>query len=60
MSRKSRPQIQTPQEQQDEYLCRTESGDGVARLCSAALHVERRDLLCLLARYIYSALRQVQ
>lgn len=50
---KSRPRIQTPPKQQDGYLCRTESGGGVAHLYNAALHVERRGLFCLLASYIW-------
>lgn len=52
---KSRPRIQTLPEQQDEYLCRTESGGVVARLYNAALHVERRGLFCLSAGYIWCA-----
>lgn len=52
---KSRPRTQTPLEQQDEYLCRTESGGGVAHLYDAALHVEQRGLFRLSASYIWCA-----
>lgn len=47
------PRIQIPLEQQDECLDRTESGDGVAHLYYAALHVGQRGLFCLSATYIW-------
>jgi hypothetical protein len=49
---KSHPRIQTPRGQQDEYLCRTESDGGVARLYGAAQHVEQTGLFFLSDSYI--------
>lgn len=40
----SSPHIQTPQEQPDEFLYHTVSGDGAVRPYNVVLHVEQRDL----------------
>lgn len=58
---KSHPRIQTPQGQQDEYLCRTESGGGVARLYGAVQHVEQTGLFffCQIATFVVCVLHHI-